>query len=316
MKKHLMTLAVLFGLATMVCVTTSCGDDEPEALVFRNGITVDLAALYNEFGIASNMTTGLNRSAVSIIDSVLVYDQTGNLVVEFGSESKTLQYVNYDTKDLKDGTYHIIVWQTAAFKTKEKDTTYWHVYDKEQLRTVKITTKNGNLGAAYALGYAYATVTITDGEVKVILTPKSMGSVIGLHIDNFTSAFAEQNDCDQVRLYCNAGQLCNGLYLDPRRSDRWISESNQCIGSIFVSDSDENKTIAFFTLTNGNNLTFNLYTYDSTTKTKGVVLATKENVKITTGDNNLFYFDMSRLGSQEPFYGTREEYSAWKKANP
>lgn len=310
MKRFLITLTAILGLTSTACVMTSCGDDEPDAPVITNGITVDITALYKEFRITGNITTGLKQGAVTIIDSVLVYDQAGNLVTEYGSELNTLQPVTYDTKDLEDGTYKIIVWQTG-----KRDSTCWSIYDKEQLRTVKITTKYGNKGYPYVLGYAYATATVTDGKLNITLVPKAVCSLISLKIDNFTEAFAEEKGYDQVRLYGREGKFCNGLYLDPTRSDRWINKginSIECIGTISAGKNSN----GFLTLTQGNDLTLDLYTYNSSTKTKGTVLATCENVRIATGEITVFYFDLSRIGSQPPFYGTLEDFDNWKAEHP
>lgn len=302
MKAKLMAAA---ALCCMMTAFTACtNDDNPvgpssgEAL-----ITVNTSALYDELNIAELMPQWLNSGEITIIDSVLIYDETGKLMKKLGAETSTLQPQTFEAGNLRNGTYTLVAWQTAR---KDNGTMPWLLSGEEQLSTVSLSTKYSGIQYRFALGYASTTVTVEDGNIEATVSPKSLGSVIELRVDNFT----EDKGYSEVQLRGGNFQYIVGCRLDPSltEEDRWIMEREhdwiEGVGSLKVGSDSEK----FFTLTHGDKVWFDLYGVQD--EANDWLLDGGYNLR--PGENVIYYFDMSRLGYQPTFFGTYEDFAAWK----
>ncbi len=301
MKMKLMAAA---ALCCMMTAFTSCSvDDNPVAPVCgRAMITVNTAALYDELENTDLVSTDLDDGKISLVDTVLIYDQTGNLVIKLGAKSSTLQPITFDSEDLFNGTYTLVVWQTAV--NNQYDVLPWYISGEEQLSTVNLTTPYENIGGAFALGYAAATVAINNGFTNVDLQPKSLGSVVDVHVDNFT----EDTGYSRLALTGGNSQYVFGCKLDPSlpEEDRWIKGSDKSETICYIATGDTGRKV--FTLTHGDNVKYVLWGLKNN-KWEWII---ESYYNLGTGDKTAYYFDMKRRSWQPPFFGTPEDFEAWK----
>ena len=303
MKKNKLVAATL---CCMITAFTACTiDDNP--VVPTSGqamITVNTAALYNELNITDLMPQTLNDGRNTIVDTVLIYNQAGNLLKKLGAETKTLQPLTIEAGDLPNGTYTLLAWQT----TRDKDGKIaWFLSDEEQLSTVNLYTIYDVFLYTRALGAASATITIEGGNTEINLSPKPLGSIIELRVDNLT----EDKGYTGVTLIGPNSQYVIGCRLDPSLSeeDRWIMEREhdwfETVGK-FNAGTDSQK---FFTLTHGNKVWFDLYGVKEDGSSEWLL---DGGYHLGTGENAIFYFDMNCLRYQPTFFGTYEDFAVWK----
>lgn len=301
-----MKLMAAAALCCMMTAFTACSlDDNPVAPVCgRAMITVNTAALYDELNITDEVSDALDDGRISIIDTVLIYDQAGDLVTKLGAKSSTLQPITFDTEDLVNGTYTLVAWQSTC---NRKDKTVWSISGEEQLSTVNLYTIYENIDCTRALGYASATVTIDYGFTDVDVQPKSLGSIIDIQIDNLT----EDTGYSRVALTGDNSQYVIGCKLDPSLSeeDRWIMERehdwSESVGYIATGKTGKKG----FTLTHGDNVHYVLWGINEDNNWEWI---TSSNFNLGTGENNIYYFDMNRRNWQPSFYGTHEDFAIWK----
>lgn len=288
----------------------SCTNNNDNPTIPTNGraiVSVNTATLYDKLGITDFMIERLAQGGIAVTDSVLVYDQQGLLVARLGSESTSLQNVNISLSDLPYGTYTIVVWQTAS----SGEDPFWLLKDADQIATVHIVQLYPSpINCNQAIGLYTTSVTIGSGTGTVNAEMEPMGSVVDIRIDSFTP------DCDYEYARVVVGgedPAVDGFYLNPAHSveDRWLfsdnrMESDRPIGEVFLS-SPNNKV---FTLSHGENKTFELYGINKTTNELEKLIDamfTLEPVTVAT-----FYFDLSKAGYQPPYFGWTADFAAWK----
>lgn len=296
MKKLLFLLAV---------VITSCSVDNPVNYdVLEPGVTFNSASLYDELGISDAMNKQLADGKYVITDSLLVYNQAGELVAKKGMESSTMGKRTLNLDALPNGTYTLILWQ-AVIRTAD-DVRAWVVREEESLSTVNVKSPGSPMSYQWALGYATATVTVNEKPIKVKMTPKSQGCILDVFIDNLTE------DLGYTRIAmvsANAEEWYMGFYMDPNRkgAERWIS-NNQYIEVPFRIYTNSNYGM-FFSLMHGDDLT----TYIRGDKTDGFDdLGPIPHKKVTAGKKYMVYIDLARLSYQPPFFGSQKDLIAWK----
>lgn len=300
---------ILMATAALCCMTmamlTSCTEAD-NAVIPSDGklvITVNTASLYDELNIIDLMPQWLTPEKSAIIDSVFIYDQTGKLVSKYGVESYDIQPFTIVTHDLPLGTYTIVAWQTTR---KYDGLMAWSFTGEEQLSTASLSTIYSNIGYMWALGAVSATVTVDGARVNADLSPKSLGSIIDLRVDNVT----EDWDLKDVYLCGSASQHVLGYRFDPSlaEEDRWIMETEnyyETAGRLTAGTNSE----MFFTLTHGDNVRFDLY---GNVNDGSQFWMLDGDYNLGTGENVVFYFDMDRLNWQPTFFGTHEDFTAWK----
>lgn len=303
MKTKLMAAAALCCMMTAFTACTT--DDNPVIPVSgRAMITVNTAALYEELDLADRMPSYLDDGTVTIIDSVLIYDQTGNLLTKVGAKTRSLQPLTIDADDLPNGTYTLVAWQSAC-DADEK--VAWSIAGENQLSTVNLYTKYERISWPWAVGYASATVTVDGGSVEASLTPKSLGSIIDIRIDNLT----EDMGYTRVILVGSNSQYVIGCNLDPSlpEEDRWIMEREhnwtETVGNFPLGRTSQK----YFTLTHGVEVDYHVYGVKEDGKTEWL---TDGYYDLGTGEATVFYFDMNRRQWQPPFFGTPEDFAPWK----
>lgn len=302
MKTKVMAAA---ALCCMMTAFTACtNDDNP--VVPSSGdalITVNTSALYDELNIAELMPQWLNSGKITIIDSVLIYDEAGDLMMKLGAEASALQPQTFEAGNLSNGIYTLVAWQTAR---QDNGKVPWLLSGEEKLSTVSLSATYSGIPYPFALGYASTTVTVEGGNLETTVSPKSLGSIIELRVDNFT----EDKGYSEVYLSGGNSQYVVGCRLDPSLTgeNRWIMESkpswNELVGRLKVGTGSEK----FFTLSHGNKVWFDLYGV----KDKFHDWLLDGGYNLGTGENVIYYFDMSRLRYQPTFFGTYEDFAVWK----
>lgn len=90
MKKKLLMLAAVLCCTMTMMVQTSCTNEDVPVMDSKGkvSITINPATLYEELNIAELMPNWLNAGNTHIADTVLIYDQSGNLIAKLGMERK------------------------------------------------------------------------------------------------------------------------------------------------------------------------------------------------------------------------------------
>lgn len=309
MNKNLMTLAAGRSVLTIafccaMMILTSCTNDDNPVIpkTGRAVITVNPSALYEELNVAKLMSSLIESGVMTVRDSVLIYDQSGCLLTKLGVETNSLQPVTIETGDLPNGTYTLVAWQSAHASYGQA----YYLSGEEQLSTVSIKTTSSNLGYMWAVGYASATVTVEGGSLEASVSPKSLGSIIEVWVDNLTVDKGYQ----RVRLIGSNAQYVNGCRLDPSlgEEDRWIMERehgwDEYVGFVPSTTNYDR----YFTLSHGN-VTFYLY---GEKEDGSRALIYNGDHHLGTGDFAFFYLDMNRLNWQPSFFGNIKDFVAWK----
>lgn len=110
----------------------------PSRLIIRqDGLSINTAAMYEEVGMAELIEFNLSK-AVSISDTVLIYDQNGHLVTKLGTMTKSFEPLTFTVDDLPNGTYTLIGWQSGNFNNGTTIEKKFVLADEEELSTVKV----------------------------------------------------------------------------------------------------------------------------------------------------------------------------------
>ena len=304
MKKTLTTLAAVLCCAA---VFTACTKDNSPAR-FGATITVNPEPLYDELGM-DGMGLLFRQEKITVVDSVLIYNQEGHLVNKLGAESSTdLIPMTIEANDLSTGTYTLIAWQTVVVHLNGKDLRGWHLDGESELSTVSILANANPISYIYALGYDSATLTIPDGTAEVSLTPKAMGSNIHLCVLNLP----DEPGYDKVSLYgSEAEQLHPGMRLNPAlgENDRFIENTDPDLYDC-VAYCHPKYGYTFFTLAHGNDLTLEFW---GERKDGGEddYLGSLQPVRLEAGDNFTCYLDYNTRMWQPPFFGAKWDVNQW-----
>ena len=290
----------------LTVIFASCEDDTFDNPVnpgtVKPYISFHTGSLYEELG-----TLGLMRANVSqdgdfvITDSVLVYNSDGTLVTKLGVESNAFEKKTLELGRIPAGTYTLILWQSAYNKTSGLKA--WIVEDEASLSSVSISIPSACFGYRWSLGYAATTLTIDDKTEAVEMTPKSLGCIMDVTIENLT------DDLGYECVSMVGGHAYKGMYLDPsRQEDRWIPYGNYLAVPFRIYPDSDGKG-KFFTFLTGDALKLELRGDKEGGHDK---LSNCPPKKLTTGGIYTVYFDVARSSWQPPFIGSAEDFTAWK----
>ena len=223
----------------------------------RAVITINTAAMYEEVGMAELIEFNLSK-AVSISDTVLIYDQNGHLVTKLGTMTKSFEPLTFTVDDLPNGTYTLIGWQSGNFNNGTTIEKKFVLADEEELSTVKVLQLELVNMAAFANGLASTTITVNGNSIEATITPKFIGSIINLK----TEKAPKEYGFDEISLY-RMDQVTEGLYLDPARSEdeRWITEAIKDDPYPFAFLFQDEKEFLHYTLEHGDDLPLSVVTW-------------------------------------------------------
>lgn len=306
MKHYLMAFAALTLLIALP-VFTACTKDN-SATRFDATITVNPEPLYVELGM-EGIHLLFMQEKITVVDSVLIYNQEGHLVNKLGAEtSMSLSPMTIEADDLPIGTYTLVAWQTIVAHLNGKDLRGWHVVGESELSTVSIMANANPISYIYALGYDAATLTIQNGAADVCLTPKAMGSNIDLTVLNLP----DEPAYSKVTLWgAEAEQLHPGIRLNPAldENDRYIENTDPDLYDC-VAYCHPKYGYTFFTLAHGNDLTLEFW---GERKDGGDddYLGSLEPVQLGAGEYFTCYFDYQTRLWQPPFFGAKWDVNQW-----
>ena len=298
-----LTAGLLVSLLSTIVV--SCNKEREDTPDISDNpsiiVSFNTGSLYEELGIKEDMAVRLSASGdFSVIDSLLVYDRNGALVTKLGVESNSFEGKELLLEDIPEGTYTLILWQAAYRKTDGVQA--WKVDGENSLSTVQLTSDGLSFGFAWAVGTASATVTCGKQSSKVELTPKAIGSIVDVTVDNIPE------DAGYIHVSMIGGKYLKGLYLDPSRGeDRWIGDNfSGVVFRLYPEDEGKRK---FFTLIHGEDLGLFIRgdkegSFDD--------FSSCPHKTVATGEYYTFYFDVARSDWQPPYFGPSGDFAAWK----
>lgn len=285
-------------MAALCCLVLSFAACTRENIDTNDAITVNTAALYEELGIKSEMSQALANGTCTVTDTVLIYNQGGQLVMKLGAQSSTLQTLTFKAEGLADGTYTLVLWQAG-----NPGEAAWTLSGEEQLSTANLIAPATPMNFALSAGYASVTATVKKGVMGAELTPKAIGSVIDVQTEELT--------LPAIILYDMQPQHCIGVHLDPSFGDngRWINELQNGTMSTVCEVEKDAPNGKFFTLSHGENMKFQISAKKTYSEDSVCVI---EHKNLSAGDNWMFYFNYARKYWQPPFLGTHEAFVPWK----
>lgn len=305
--KHSFTAFVALTLLMALPVFTACMKDNSEGR-FDATITVNPEPLYVELGM-EGIDLLFMQKKITVVDSVLIYNQEGHLVNKLGAEtSMFLNPMTIEADDLPVGTYTLVAWQTIVAHLNGKDLRGWHVVDESELSTVSIMANANPVSYIYALGYDSATLTIQNGAADVNLTPKAMGSNIHLTVINLP----DEPAYSKVTLQgSEAKQLHPGLRLNPalNEEDRYIENTDPDLYDC-VAYCHPKYGYTFFTLAHGDDLTLEFWG-ERKDGADDDLLSTLEPLRLEAGDHFTIYLNYQTRKWQPPFCGANWEVNQW-----
>ena len=306
MKGSIWAAAAFCCVAATSVLLSSCGKE----VVPTNGgavVSINTVALYDKLEITDLMVEKLDEGGTVVTDSVAFYDQQGQFVAKQGIETNTLHPVNIILRDLPQGTYTMVAWQTVSGGYDP----WWSLIDADQLATARIVqTYPSTIGGDKAIGLYTTSVTIGSEAAVIQAEMEPMGSVVDIIVDGLTPE-CDYEDAHLV-IWSEAPRV-EGFYLNPGLSgeDRWVlsdsrKESDLSFG--FISSDSPGRTD--FTLSNGENKHLRLYGYDKTNYERKLIISA--DISLSPGTHATFYFDLDRISYQPPYTGPAAEFAAWK----
>ena len=297
------TMAAVLSVVLPLFVTSCVTEDNPAKPTESKAlITVNTADLYEQLILTEEAARWLERGWV-IVDTVLIYDETGHLVTKLGAGTTTLDPLTIEASGLPNGTYTLVAFQTGVI---DEDSA-WKLDGEELLSTVNVTSIYSQLNPARVLGYASATVTVDGGTIEATVSPRPLGSVIDFWMLNLDESMGYK----RVLVEGNHDKYVKGCYLDPSLSDaeRRIKETehdwNETICSFVPEGTNHHICI---TLSVDENPNFALWGQ----KEDGTYDFLSENAyELTAGQRVMYYVDMKKLSWQPSFFGTKEDCRSW-----
>lgn len=296
-----LTAAITICLIMAVNMLTSCNDENKANVGNPAVVNVDPAALYQELGIKEEMEWQLTSGNHVVIDTVLFYNESGQLISKFGIESTSLSKQAIDVKGLPDGTYTVVLWQAARNTIHSNN---WIMKNEQNLSTATLEDLDAPMSFALAAGYASAKATVKKGAVNTTLTPKAIGSVVEVIVDSLESL-----GLAQISLWGTNFGYTTGIYLNPELSidDRWSVDPDSIPSSRVGKLLEQNNSGKFFTLYH-DTVYFELCAYDD----EDEQFITFVYQPLAVGSHSVFYHNLARRGWQPPFLGTEEAFTTWK----
>ena len=305
MKKVLNTSA--FCLAVMFAGFTACEQNDP---VDNNteeilSVSINSASLYEELGTRELMNELLSNGEYTVVDSMLIYNNDGLLIAKKGIESKTIGGKVMNIDDVPYGDYTLVLWQTVYLDSKHL--LAWKVESEDSLSTAHFIELGSPLAHHWAIGYSAANIEFNEDFKGIEMNPRSLGCVMEISIDNFPE------DSEYTRAAVvgqRAEDWFRGYYLDPSlpEESRWISDEKyaEVVGRIMPG---EDKPHRYFTLLHGEDLSLNIRG-DKEDGYESFINCL--HMKVEAGHAYTIYFNLDRIMWQPPFFGSKEEFVAWK----
>ena len=301
-KAILKALAVLvMGAATMV----SCSKDDTQDITNQDAVVVNTAALYDELGIRNEMAQALASGDYVLTDTLLVYDAAGSLVVKLGAESNKLEPLTFDVEGLADGSYTLVLWQTARSASGER---VWRMSGEDQLATAILDETRSVLHYAFAAGYASSTVRTRGGKLVPTLTPMAVGNIIDMRVENLN----EIPQATALSLWGTNIGFYTGIRLAPAMDEegRWYTDPDSSLSSRVAQLPVGQTSGKFFTLYHGESHSFQLWA-DLGDDEEFVDYVVRY-FSLFLGRQTVCYFDLGRRSWQPAFIGSLEEFAVWK----
>ena len=309
MKKmiYLMT-AVIVALVFNAC-STNDNPSTPSTPSGRAVITLNTVAMYEEVDMAEIIERNL-PTAISISDTLLIYDQNGHLVTKLGTVTKSLEPLTLAVDDLPNGTYTLVAWQNGYFDNGTRVEKKFVLADEEELSTVKVLQLDMVHLCADAVGLGSATVTVNGNSIETTITPKLVGSIFNLKSEKAPQEYGFV-EIDLYRL----DQATIGILLDPARSedDRWILQDQYTYAYPFAYLGQDDTAYLHYTLEHGDDMVLSLVTWTPVGDDYEPNEIVKQGRhKLQDGSNVVYYFDIDRISYQPPFFGPKDQLPAWK----
>ena len=304
--KRIQMAAAAITLLMAMSVLTSCTIDNNDNPVINNqyAIMVNTAALYDELGIRNEMTQVLASGDYVLTDTLLVYDASGSLVTKLGTESSSLEPLTFNVEGLNNGSYTVVLWQTARTASGERA---WQLKGEEQLSTVVLNETSAPIGYAFSAGYASTTIATKGGSLVPTLTPVAIGAIVDMRVDNLSA----MPDATALSLWGTDIGYYTGIRLAPATNEegRWFTDFDSELSGRIAQLPVGQANGKFFTLYHGADNAFQLWADKGADEEYVCFL---DYVSLPVGKQSVCHFDMGRRTWQPPFFGTPEDFVTWK----
>lgn len=309
MKKTIYLMTIVITAWAFNACSVSDNPLTPDNPSGRAVITVNTAAMFEEVGLAELIESNLPKN-LCLADTVLIYDQNGQLVSKLGTVTKSFESLTFEFDDLPNGTYTLVGWQTSYIDKGTTADKHFALANEEELSTVKVVQLEPIHNVATTNGLASATVTVNGNSFEATVTPKLVGSILNLKSEKSPQEYG----FDEISLY-RMDLVTTGIWLDPARSedDRWITEPVVDDPYPFAYLYQNETEFMHYTFEHGDDLPLSVVTWKPVGDTYEANEIVKEgHHKLLNGSNVVYYFDVDRASYQPPFCGPEDQLPAWK----
>lgn len=293
----IMRKSIYFCLSIILLLLTVC---QKEPANTESVFTINTEAMYKELSILDDVLIQLNFGSGVIIDSLIFYGESGDLVLRTGAQSSSIKPLSISLQDFDNGQYTIVAFQ--YFQSKDSDPV-WFTKDINKLSNLSIQHVDTIIDGILALGVTTETITVQNGICETTVTPKAAGSIIDFQQDGYTYFIP----LPPVWLYCE--KSCLGLYPGRNDESRWISFSSlpERIGCLEEGQPHHK----FFTLINGEEITISLRRlYDDLT----IWTYYEDSINLSPGSKWVYYYNFEPNTFYYGYLGSPEGADTFKKS--
>lgn len=300
-----MKRTIIYFSAAILTLFCAC---QKEPVIKDSVLTIDSEALYSELNITEEVKTQLNSGAGVIVDSIYVYEASGDLVSLIGVQSTGLEPVSMNIQGLENGNYTIVTFQ--YFKNKDGQTV-WYTADAERLSNLSIRHANAVLDCFLALGVETKDITVQNGSFETTVTPKAAGSIVDFQLEGYVKEPNDHYDLPSIWLY---GDICySGICPGKTGDGYWVvtPEQPEIIGNLEEGQSHRK----YFTLINGDNLLFSIQVKHLIYEEDYIIWTYyQDKMSVYPGSNMVCYYNFNPDTFYYSYFGTPEGADAFKKS--
>lgn len=296
-----MKRTIIFFSVAILTLFCAC---QKEPVIKDSVLTIDSVALYSELNITEEVKTQLNSGAGVIVDSIYVYEASGNLVSLIGVQSTGLEPVSMNIQGLENGNYTIVTFQ--YFKNKDGQTV-WYTADAERLSNLSIRHANAVLDCFLALGVEKKDITVQNGSFETTVTPKAAGSIVDFQLEGYVKEPNDHYYLPSIWLY---GDICySGICPGKTGDGYWVvtPEQPEIIGNLEEGQSHRK----YFTLMNGEERTLSIRLASDGYINK---VYYQDTISLSPGCNRVCYYNFNPDTFYYSYFGTPEGADAFKKS--
>lgn len=193
----------------------------PEATRVLLNYNINTQSIYDEFGVATDITNNFLRDKAAAIGLfTYIYNSVGDLVDSIVTQQFTLNTAS-QIRSLAKGSYTIVTIETLVDTENNNQSGSWSIIETEKLATLKISQGNPYMRYPDVVGVCTTTTNINN-NIALSAIPKAIGSFVRFHSYNFA-------DSPFLRVGFGTSDLLDYYSINPQlsREDKFAKNLSQ-----------------------------------------------------------------------------------------